>query len=49
MIKVAKEKGSGWVTYKFPHPTTKKLQDKTAYIEAVKQYTMVYTTSFFVV
>ncbi|MEN8131851.1 MAG: cache domain-containing protein [Pseudomonadota bacterium] len=35
MIKVAKGKGSGWVNYKWPHPGTKKVQEKTSYIEAV--------------
>lgn len=35
MIKVAKEKGSGWVDYKWPHPQTKKVQEKTSYIEKV--------------
>ena len=35
MIKVAKHDGSGWVDYKWPHPDTKEVQDKTSYIEAV--------------
>lgn len=35
MIKVAKEQGSGWVEYKWPHPETKKVQEKTSYIEKV--------------
>ena len=35
MIKVAKDSGSGWVDYKWPHPDTKEVQDKTSYIEKV--------------
>ena len=35
MIKVAKREGSGWVNYKWPHPATKDVQEKTSYIEAV--------------
>lgn len=37
MIKVAKGKGSGWVNYKWPHPSTNKVQEKTSYIEAVNE------------
>lgn len=35
MIKVAKNEGSGWVNYKWPHPATKDVQVKTSYIESV--------------
>jgi cytochrome c len=33
MIQLAKGPGSGWVDYKWPHPLTHKIQNKTAYIE----------------
>jgi cytochrome c len=32
-INLAKTKGKGWHDYKFPNPTTKKLEAKTSYIE----------------
>jgi cytochrome c len=32
-IELAKTKGSGWQDYKFVNPTTKKIENKTAYIE----------------
>lgn len=32
-IEIAKTKGSGWQDYKFMNPTTKKVENKTAYIE----------------
>jgi cytochrome c len=32
-IEMAKTKGKGWQSYKFSEPTTKKIEDKTAYIE----------------
>ena len=32
-IKVAKEKGSGWVSYKHEDPATKKLAPKNTYVE----------------
>ena len=35
MIKVAKNDGSGWVNYKWPHPNTEKVQEKASWIEAV--------------
>ena len=35
IIAVAKGPGSGWVDYKFTHPITKKIQDKTTYCERV--------------
>ncbi len=35
MIKVAKGEGSGWVTYKWPHPASEELKEKSTYIEAV--------------
>jgi cytochrome c len=33
MIDIAKGPGSGWVDYKWPHPITAKIGDKSAYIE----------------
>jgi cytochrome c len=33
MINVAKTKGSGWVDYKYPNPTTGKILNKTSYVE----------------
>ena len=33
MVRIAHETGSGWVDYKWPHPLTHKIQDKSAYVE----------------
>ena len=33
MVAIAVGAGSGWVDYKWPHPITHKIQDKSAYIE----------------
>jgi cytochrome c len=33
MIRIAEGPGSGWVEYKWPHPLTHKIQDKSAYVE----------------
>jgi len=35
-IEVAKTKGSGWVSYVWTNPATKKLQPKTAYVHKVE-------------
>jgi cytochrome c len=35
MVKVAKEKGSGWVDYKWPNPVTKAIEGKSGYVERV--------------
>ncbi|MBN1981750.1 MAG: cache domain-containing protein [Chitinivibrionales bacterium] len=35
-INVAKTKGSGWVDYKWTNPVSKKIQDKSTYIEKVE-------------
>lgn len=35
ILQVAKTKGTGWVDYKFTDPTTKKLADKSLYIQKV--------------
>jgi cytochrome c len=37
-IEIAKTKGKGWQNYKFSNPLTKKIEDKTAYIEKVDDY-----------
>jgi signal transduction histidine kinase len=37
-IKVAKEKGSGWVDYKWVNPTNKKIEPKSTYIQKVDNY-----------
>ena len=33
IVQQAKEKGSGWVDYKWENPTTKKVEAKTVYFE----------------
>lgn len=35
MVGVAKTKGSGWIDYEWAHPATKKVEDKTAFIQRV--------------
>ncbi len=35
MVKMAKEKGNGWVDYKWENPKTKKVDSKTVYFERV--------------
>jgi cytochrome c len=35
-IKVAKEKGSAWVDYKWSNPTTKKVEPKSTYVKRVE-------------
>ena len=35
IIKVAKEKGSGWIDYRWENPVSKKLEPKTVYFEKV--------------
>jgi cytochrome c len=35
IVKIAKEKGSGWVDYKWENPTTKAIEPKTVYFEKV--------------
>ena len=32
-IQIAKGPGSGWISYKWPHPQTNKIEDKTSYVE----------------
>jgi len=35
MVKVVKEKGSGWVDYQWPNPVTKTVEAKSGYVERV--------------
>lgn len=35
MMKIAVGPGSGWVDYKWANPATKKIQDKSSYVESV--------------
>lgn len=35
MIDLAKAKGEGWVDYKWPNPTSKKIEDKSSFIKRV--------------
>jgi cytochrome c len=37
-IEIAKTKGKGWQDYKFTNPTTKKVEQKTAWIEKADDY-----------
>ncbi len=34
-VEIAKTRGKGWQDYKFPNPISKKIEQKTAYIERV--------------
>jgi signal transduction histidine kinase len=36
MVKVVKAKGSGWVDYKYLDPISKKVEQKTSYVELVE-------------
>ncbi len=38
MIAVAKGAGAGWVGYRWPHPVTRKLEDKSSYVERMGEY-----------
>ncbi|KAB2914310.1 MAG: histidine kinase [Hyphomicrobiaceae bacterium] len=38
MISIAKGPGSGWITYKWPNPQTRKMEEKSAYIERMGDY-----------
>jgi signal transduction histidine kinase len=38
IIRLALEKGSGWINYKWPHPVTNKIENKTSYIERMGDY-----------
>jgi hypothetical protein len=38
LIDIAKEKGSGWINYQWPHPVTKKTEEKRAYLIKIPGY-----------
>ncbi len=38
IIRVAVDPGSGWVDYKWPHPITNKIEDKSSYVEMMGAY-----------
>ena len=38
MVEIAKTKGSGWEEYPWPHPLTKKIQVKRAYVTKIPGY-----------
>ncbi len=38
MIDITKTTGSGWVDYRWTNPTTKKVEDKSAYVEKMGEY-----------
>jgi len=35
MIKTARESGTGWVGYKWPNPSTKKVEPKSSFVMRV--------------
>lgn len=37
-LKIAAEKGEGWVDYEFQNPTTKKVEPKTSFVKKVDDY-----------
>lgn len=38
ILRVAIDSGSGWVDYKWPHPLTNKIEDKSSYIEKMGDF-----------
>jgi cytochrome c len=38
MLDIAKTNGSGWYDYKWPNPTTSKIEDKSSYVEKMGDY-----------
>ncbi|GAA5177432.1 cache domain-containing protein [Niveibacterium umoris] len=38
MIEMAKTKGEGWIDYTWPHPQTKELEKKSAYVKRIPGY-----------
>lgn len=38
MIEMAKTKGEGWIDYTWPHPQTKALEKKSAYVKRIPGY-----------
>jgi cytochrome c len=37
-IEVAKTKGNGWIDYKWSNPTTKKIENKSTYVQKIDDY-----------
>jgi cytochrome c len=40
-IDVANKKGQGWVDYKWPHPVTKAIENKSSYVEKLPDNTLI--------
>ena len=40
-IDVANKKGQGWVDYKWPHPQTKAIENKSSYVEKLDDGTLI--------
>lgn len=40
-IDVANKKGQGWVDYKWPHPVTKAIEQKSSYVEKMNDNTFI--------
>lgn len=38
MVGIAGSKGSGWIEYRWPHPQSKKLEDKKAWVARIPGY-----------
>ena len=38
MLDIARTEGSGWYDYKWPNPTTNKIEDKSSYVEKMGDY-----------
>jgi signal transduction histidine kinase len=38
MIELAKDKGEGWVDYRWPNPADKKIEQKSSYVEKVDDF-----------
>jgi len=38
LINIAQTKGTGWIDYQWPHPTTKKTESKRAYVAKIPGY-----------
>jgi cytochrome c len=40
-IEVANSKGKGWIDYKWPHPQTKAIENKSSYVEKLDDGTLI--------
>lgn len=40
-LEVANKKGSGWIDYKWPHPVTKAIENKSSYVEKLPDNTII--------